>query len=455
MMGQKPQPRHVEGAVDLIPFDWKRHRKRCLLARPEKERRSAGSGRMRKPSIVALIRGAATECQCRGFTISRPKSANAMLQFLLLAHPVNVDPSRVISPPGICFGMRDMLMDRRTFVTAGAAALVAAPALAQYSDHAPALKEAPSSPDPFARLQGGMPHHLTADQEAQRVTDSPAPAGPPGRWEPRAALPIPRSEMAWATAHAGRMHVVGGYGEGAVNRAYHHIYDPQQDRWYDGAPLPRGANHVAVAANDETVFAFGGFIEQNRRSDTLAFAYDVAADRWRDIAPMPRPRGAAAAVVLNGNVHLVGGASEPAAERASVGWHEVYDPKADAWTARKPLPGARDHVGCVAYNGIIHVIGGRFNTFEYNSDLHHAYLPERDTWEMRAPIPTARSGHGLVVYRDRLFAMGGEGGILAGGVPRQAKVFGQMESYRSGRGRVAASRTDADAAPCCRRGHHR
>ena len=50
---------------------------------------------------------------------------------------------------------------------------------------------------------------------------------------------------------------------------------------------------------------------------------------------------------------------------------------------------------------MIHVIGGRFNTFEYNTDLHHVYLPERDTWELRAPLPTARSGHGLVVYRDR------------------------------------------------------
>ena len=93
------------------------------------------------------------------------------------------------------------------------------------------------------------------------------------------------------------------------------------------------------------------------------------------------------------------------------------------------MPGARDHVGCIADAGRIHVIGGRFNTFEYNTDLHHVYLPGADTWELRAPLPTARSGHGLVVYRGRYFAMGGEGGFLVGGVPRQAKVFGQMESY--------------------------
>ena len=130
---------------------------------------------------------------------------------------------------------------------------------------------------------------MTPEQEAQRVTDSPAPPGPPGRWVARAALPIPRSEMAWATAWAGRMHVVGGYGEGRVDRAYHHVYDPAADRWFDAAPLPRGANHVAVAADAGRVYALGGFIEQNRGSDSNAYAYDVATDRWT------RDRAAAAA----------------------------------------------------------------------------------------------------------------------------------------------------------------
>ena len=45
------------------------------------------------------------------------------------------------------------------------------------------------------------------------------------------------------------MHIVGGYGEGRVDRAYHHVYDAKDDRWFNAAPLPRGANHVAVVAD--------------------------------------------------------------------------------------------------------------------------------------------------------------------------------------------------------------
>ena len=321
-------------------------------------------------------------------------------------------------------------MHRRSFVLATAACAVAGTVRAQHAATHDTLPAAPSSKEPYARLQGGVPHHMTPEQEAQRVTDSPAPAGTPGRWVPRAALPIPRSEMAWATAAQGRMHVVGGYGEGAVNRDYHHIYDPKADRWLDGAPLPRGANHVSVCADAGRVYALGGFTEQNRNPDQNAYAYEVANDRWVPIAPLTRARGAGAAVALGGKIYLIGGGSAPTMERSSVGWNEVYDPQADRWTQLKALPGARDHVGVVAHEGKIHIVGGRFNTFEYNTDLHHVYFPDRDTWEPRAPLPTARSGLGMVIYRNRFFTMGGEHGIqLGGGQFRQATVYGQMESY--------------------------
>lgn len=314
---------------------------------------------------------------------------------------------------------------RRRLMLGAAAGLVgtAAGARAQQPHHG-----LPIPSDRMAPLRGQGPVVLTPAQLAQRVVDSPAPAGPPGRWVSRAPLPIPRTEMAWAAEAQGKLWVIGGYAEQMVNNSFVHVYDPATDTWTEKARLPRGANHVGVATLGDRIYAFGGFNNQNRGADTLAFAYDIAADRWSPIAPMPRPRGAGALAVVDGKIHHIGGASEPESERASVGWHEVYDPQTDRWERRKALPGARDHAGVVVWDGNIHIVGGRFNTFEYNTALHHMYIPAQDQWVARAPLPTARSGHGLVVYRNRFFAMGGESGEFVNRV-LTGQVHGQMESY--------------------------
>ncbi len=101
-------------------------------------------------------------------------------------------------------------MQRRNLVLAAAALATGAARAQQHTGSHHTLPVAPSSADPYAKVQGGVPHHMTAEQESQRVMDSPAPAGLRGRWVARAALPIPRSEMAWATAVIGCMHVLGG-----------------------------------------------------------------------------------------------------------------------------------------------------------------------------------------------------------------------------------------------------
>lgn len=317
-------------------------------------------------------------------------------------------------------------MNRRT-ILGGAAALLGGAGAARAQQAAP-HHGLPIPSDRMAPLRGAGPVTLTPAQYAQRFVDSPAPAGPPGRWVERATLPLPRTEMAWAAEWDNKLHVIGGYAEQRVDNSYHHVFDPAANSWVEKARLPRGANHVGVVASAGKIYAFGGFTAQNRQADVLAFAYDVAADRWDRIADMPRPRGAGALAAVGGRIHHIGGASNPDTERASVGWHEVYDPQADRWERRKALPGARDHAGVVVHNGLIHIIGGRFNTFEYNTGLHHVYDPAADQWTTRSPLPTPRSGHGLVVYRGRFFAMGGESGVF---VNREltGQVHGQMESY--------------------------
>jgi hypothetical protein len=138
-------------------------------------------------------------------------------------------------------------MDRRAFLGTGIAAALSVRRIAAQpptSMGIAALREAPSAPEPFARLKGGPVARLMPEEEAERVTASPAPPGPPGRWTKRAWLPIARSEMNWGTAWAGRLHVIGAYGEGRVDRAYYHIYDPAADGWFDAAPPPRGINQI-------------------------------------------------------------------------------------------------------------------------------------------------------------------------------------------------------------------
>jgi N-acetylneuraminic acid mutarotase len=283
-----------------------------------------------------------------------------------------------------------------------------------------------------ALAQGPHPHHQGQFERLNQpgridvpdlhyqhaVTESSVPmAANPGRWEPRAPLPIPRTEMAWAVAYNNRMHLVGGYAEQRVDRPYHHAYDPRADAWEELAQLPRGANHVGVVVADDRLYAFGGFIEQNRTPHDGGFAFD--GNRWHTVRRLPEACGAIACVAVDDKIHLIGGAIG-SDNRRSIDWHLVYDPKADSYTRRQPMPVARDHTGIIAVNGLIHLIGGRVDTFHTNSNLHHSYDPKTDQWTFRPPIPTARSGHGVAWYRNRIFCMGGEG---------TNRVYGQNEAY--------------------------
>ncbi|MES2960171.1 MAG: galactose oxidase [Pseudomonadota bacterium] len=298
---------------------------------------------------------------------------------------------------------------RRQFLAAAAA--LTAPALLRAQGHS-------HHGGQFERLNQPGRIDLPAIHAQQAVKDSPAPQAPrPGSWRPRAPLPIPRTEMAWAVSYRNRVHLVGGYAEQRVDRPYHHAYDAAADRWEELPQLPRGANHVGVATLAERLYAFGGFVEQNRTPHDESFAFD--GSRWHSIRRLPEACGAIACIAMGNRVHLIGGAIG-SDWRRSIDWHLVYDPATDRYERRQPLPVARDHTGIVVVGNAIHVIGGRVDSFHTNSSLHHSYDAQADRWEFRSPLPTPRSGHGCVLYRGQVFVMGGEG---------TNRVFGQNEAW--------------------------
>jgi hypothetical protein len=294
----------------------------------------------------------------------------------------------------------------------------------------------------MSALQGSLRGKATTDDPLfvglfdRTITDVPAnvaeqrymtsvapPAALQGRWVEQPRLPVPVGEMGVIDC-GGKIHIIGGYARGRVDNDFHQVFDPTTQQWSFATPVPFPCNHIALAAISSRIYAFGGFIEQNRCPHSKCFVYDTQTDEWTPIAGLGRPRGAAAAVVINGQIHLLGGR-----DVRSVEWHEIYDPKTDKYTilagmrgstATQPFVGQRDHMGVVVVREEIHAIGGRMDSYDFNTSLHAVYSPKTDQWTFRAPLPTPRSGPSAVYHKNLIIVFGGEA---------TGRVFGTNEVY--------------------------
>ena len=238
-----------------------------------------------------------------------------------------------------------------------------------------------------------------------------------GTWSKGPQLPVERSEVSVA-AIGSTLYVVGGYGAAGpnptaldttgkvdVDEPLVQSFDVNTGRWSTLAPLPRGLNHVGLAALDGKLYAFGGFSAQNRSAVADANVYDPAADAWSALPALPTALGSVAVAALDGKLHLVGGR-----DVHSVATHLVFDPATKRYTTAPPLPVGRDHMGLVAYGGKLYAIAGRIDDFDHNTSYVDVYDPKTNRWSAGAPMPSQRSGMAVVVYRDRILAIGGERG---------------------------------------------
>lgn len=231
-------------------------------------------------------------------------------------------------------------------------------------------------------------------------------------------MPSERGEMQAAVLD-GRVHVPGGLEGMGESTDRHEVYDVEADEWVSAAAMPEPRNHHAVASVGGEVFAFGG--NDNVLTDPPiddVFAYDPEADEWTARGSMPDGRWGHESAVVDGTVYLVGGETDGDPEPAPT---LAYDPVEDEWERWTPVPTQRDHLSVEAVGGEVIAAGGRGAGdaeppfFEEPVDVVEVYDPEADAWSEREPMPESSSGMAAGVSGDDLYLAGGENPSAATG----------------------------------------
>src|SRR6266850_4568085 len=247
------------------------------------------------------------------------------------------------------------------------------------------------------------------------------------KWVRLAPFPEPAEEILGAAA-GGKMYVFAGLAPVWKPMGMVYEYDPTGNQWTKKKPMPLASHHVSFTEHKGKIYAFGGFVFPQSGPPAWvpinnAWEYDPANDNWKALASLPTKRGSAVAAVVGDKIYVIGGAANlpgseamalmPTVPQGVLGTVEEYDPAANTWRARSPMPTPRNHAAAGAVNGKIYVIGGRVGAafIGVASDISvvEEYDPAMDKWSApRARMPTTRSALGAGTYNGRIYVAGGE-----------------------------------------------
>ena len=203
----------------------------------------------------------------------------------------------------------------------------------------------------------------------------------------------------------------------------------QADGWRSKRSLPTPRRLLAAATEGGLVYTFGGCgspcfqppFHTSTLEETRVEVFDPAADAWTERRPIPAIFfGGAAAAPGDGRIYLAGGTFTGNLLLA-------YQPAADAWSTRAPMPTARYGLAVAALGGKLYAVGG-----SGPSAALEIYDPATDTWTAAAPMPTARVFLAAAALGGKLYAVGGSPDCCGGA--RTAAV----EAYDPATGRWQA-----------------
>jgi N-acetylneuraminic acid mutarotase len=170
----------------------------------------------------------------------------------------------------------------------------------------------------------------------------------------------------------------------------------------------RSLSPSLIAANlrSRSIVDYPAGIDVPDISRFLNLCAGVAECAWRSGAPMPQPTALQGTADFGGKLYSFGGASPDATEHRSV---YAYDPVANTWTAKQPMPVSAYVVAAQAVGDKIYVMP-LYGSEGFMDELFE-YDPPTDTWTPKAERPTHRYDLSAVALNGRLYVIGGHGTI--------------------------------------------
>lgn len=227
------------------------------------------------------------------------------------------------------------------------------------------------------------------------------------RWKELDPLPEPLQDMA-ASAYAGDLFVFGGEGRSGVSGAVH-LYDFETGRWETRQAKPLPVADIQSVTIGERIFIPGGR-KQNGELTPVLEIYDPREDLWGMGAPLPTALSGYALVNFEGEMYLFGGWDGTSAVSQVL----IYDPAADAWQEGQQMPQPRADARAVALEDKIIIMGGR--TEAGISPDAFAYFPARDAagedpWEPYIGLPEPRYDFCAANVFEKIYLIGGKSGV--------------------------------------------
>ncbi len=241
-------------------------------------------------------------------------------------------------------------------------------------------------------------------------------------WATKTAMPTPRGDFAIAVFQD-KIYTIGGSiraGQWTTELTdVNEVYDPATDTWTTKTSMPIPKAGLSASVVDGKIYLIGGFTQPvnstRKTTSNETLVYDPIADSWTTKTPIPTPTLDYATAVVDNKIYVISGTSKAYSDNL-INLNQIYDPKTNTWGQGTPIPypvqqaGAGATVG-IAAPKIIYVMGG-FTSFYWPTNHTQVYHPENDTWSYGADMPTPLYDLGVAVVNDHLYAIGGIPGYL-------------------------------------------